>query len=60
MKKPGRRRKYPLIVHVVGKLSELMTGKVPLDKYDDLGNPTFTMHIGYTKIPNVLVDLGKK
>ena len=27
-------------------------------KYDDPGNPTVTVHIGHTQIPNVLVDLG--
>ena len=27
-------------------------------KYDDPGNPTVTVHIGNTQIPNVLVDLG--
>ena len=27
-------------------------------KYDDPGNPTVTVQIGHTQIPNVLVDLG--
>ena len=27
-------------------------------KYDDPGNPTITVQIGHTQIPNVLVDLG--
>ena len=46
------------MIHVVGKLSEIMMGKDPLAKYDDLGNPTITIYIGYTEIPNVLIDLG--
>ena len=33
-------------------------GKTLLAKYDNPGNPTVTMQIGHTQIPNVLVDLG--
>ena len=33
-------------------------GKTLLVEYDDPGNPTVTIHIGNTQIPNVLVDLG--
>ena len=33
-------------------------GKTLLSKYDDPGNPTVTVQIGNTQIPNVLVDLG--
>ena len=29
-----------------------------MTKYDDPGNPTVTVNIGNTQIPNVLVDLG--
>ena len=29
-----------------------------MTKYDDPGNPTVTVQIGHTQIPNVLVDLG--
>ena len=43
---------------MVGQLSELMMGKVPLAKYADLGNPTVTICIGKIQISNVLVDLG--
>ena len=45
-------------MHVVGNLSELMMGKVPLSKYVDLGNPTVRVCIGHIQISNVLVDLG--
>ena len=34
-------------------------GKTFLAKYDDCGNPTVTVHIGHTQIPNVIVDLGE-
>ena len=33
-------------------------GKTLLAKYDDPGNPTITVQIRHTQIPNVLVDLG--
>ena len=29
-----------------------------MTKYDDPGNPTVTVQIGHTHIPNILVDLG--
>jgi hypothetical protein len=58
VKKPGRKPRDPLTVHVVGELSELMLGKTPPIKYGDLGNPTVTIKIGQTFIPDVLVYLG--
>ena len=58
VRKPGRKPRDPPIVHVLGKLSELIMGKTLLAKYDDLGNPIVTLQIGDTQIPNVLVDIG--
>jgi hypothetical protein len=58
IKNPGRKPRDPLTVHVVGELSELMLGKTPPIKYGDPGNPTVTVKIGQTFIPDVLVDLG--
>jgi hypothetical protein len=58
IRKPRRKTKYPLTVHVVGDLSEMMLGKTPPIKYGDPGNPTVTVKIGQTSIPHVLVDLG--
>jgi hypothetical protein len=58
IRKPGRKPKDPLIVHVVGDFSKMMLGKTPLIKYGDPGNPTVTVKIGHTSIPHVLVDLG--
>ena len=57
-RKLGRKPMDPPIVHVIGKLSELIIGKNLLAKYDNPGNPTVTIQIGHTQIPNVLVDLG--
>eukprot|EP00253_Pinus_taeda_P028623 PITA_28623 len=58
VKKPGRKTKDPLTVHVMGDLSALMSGKAPPVKYGDPGHPTVTVQIGKTMIPRVLVDLG--
>jgi hypothetical protein len=58
IRKPGRKPKDPLTVHVVGDLFELMLGKTPPIKYGDPGNPTVTVKIRQTSIPHVLVDLG--
>jgi hypothetical protein len=58
IKKPGRKTKDPLTVHVMGDLSALMSGKTPPVKYGDPGHPTVTVQVGKTIIPRVLVDLG--
>jgi hypothetical protein len=58
IRKPRRKLKDPLTVHVVGNLSELMLGKNPPIKYGDPGNPTITVKIEQTYIQHVLVDLG--
>ena len=47
-KKPGRKPRDPPTVHVIGKLSALITGKTLLAKYDDPRNPTVTVQIGHT------------
>lgn len=46
IKKPGRKSKDPLIVHVMGDLATLMTGKAPPIKYGDHGHPTVTVQVG--------------
>ena len=58
VRKPGRKTRDPPTIYVLGKLSKLIMGKIPLDKYNDPRNPTVIVHIGDTQIPNVLVDLG--
>ena len=58
VKKPRRKPRDPPIVHLIGQLSELIIGKVPLAKYIDTGNPTVTVCIGKIQISNVWVDLG--
>ena len=58
LKKLGRKPKDPPTVHVVGNLSELIMGKIPLAKYVDPGNPIVTVCIMHIQISNVLVNLG--
>jgi hypothetical protein len=58
VKKPSRKMKDPLIVHVMGDLSALMSGKAPPVKYGDPGHPTVSVQVGKMIIPRVLVDLG--
>jgi len=58
IKKPGRKAKDPLTVHVMGELTALMTEKDPPVKYGDPGHPTTTVHVGKTFVSKVLVDLG--
>jgi hypothetical protein len=58
IKRPIRKPRDPLTVHVVGDFSELMLVKTPPIKYGDPGNPIVTVKIGQTSIPHVLVDLG--
>ena len=57
-KKPAKKTKDPLTIHVMGKLSDFMMGKSIPVKYGDPGNPVLTVQINGVEIPNVLVDLG--
>lgn len=50
IKKPGRKAKDPLIVHVMGDLTTLMLGKVTPVKYGDPGHPMVTVQVGKTII----------
>jgi hypothetical protein len=58
VKKPGRKIKDPLTVHVMGDLYALILGKSPPVKYGDPSHPTVSVQIGKMIIPRVLVDLG--
>lgn len=57
IRKPGRKPKDPITIHVMGKLLELMTGLSTLTKYNDLGSPIVTVYIDEMPIPNTLIDL---
>ena len=57
-KKPVKKTKDLLTIHVMGKLSNFMMGKSTPVKYGDPGNPVLIVQINGVEIPNVLVDLG--
>jgi hypothetical protein len=56
IKKLGRKKKEPPLIHVVGQLSELIY-EMPY-KYNDPGNPVVTIEINGISLPNTLIDLG--
>jgi len=58
IKKPGRKSKDPLTVHVMGDVAALMTRKARPIKYGDPGHRTVTVQVGKTFISRVFVDLG--
>ena len=58
VKKPSRKIKDPLTVHVMGDLSALMSGKAPPVKYGDPDHPTILVQVGKMIIHRVLVDVG--
>jgi hypothetical protein len=58
LRNPGRKKKDPLNVHVIGKLADLMLGKFFMTKYVDPGSPIVNVHINNISIPNTLIDLG--
>jgi hypothetical protein len=56
IKKPGRKKKEPPLVQVVGQLFEFIY-EIPY-KYNDPGNPVVTIEINGIYLPNTLIDLG--
>jgi hypothetical protein len=58
LRKPGRKNKDPQIVHVMGKLLDLIMGRVLTDKYFDPGSPVVNVKINNKLIRNTLIDLG--
>jgi hypothetical protein len=58
LRKPGRKKKDPKIVHVIGKLVDLMMGNIFMTKYVYPGSLIVNVHINNISIPNTLIDLG--
>jgi hypothetical protein len=56
LKKPGRKKKEPPLVQVVGQLSEFIS-EMPY-KYNDPRNPIITVEINGISLPNTLIDIG--
>jgi hypothetical protein len=57
IKKPGRKKKEPPLVQVVGQLSEFIS-KMPY-KYNDPRNPVVTVEINGISLRNTLIYLGE-
>jgi len=58
VRKPRRRITNNPTVQVVGTLSDLLSGRETLVKYEDPGNPIVTVQINGQTFSNALVDLG--
>jgi hypothetical protein len=45
-------------IHIIGKLADLMLGKLFMTKYVDLGIQVVKVHINNASIHNTLIELG--
>ena len=54
----GKKKKDPLTIHVIGEMSECMTGQSWIAKYTNPGTPVMTVIINNTVIEKTLIDLG--
>jgi hypothetical protein len=57
IKKPGRRKKDPPTIQVIGRLEILMSTEIIAKQYVDLGHPVVAIFINKTPIANTLVNL---
>jgi len=58
IKNPGRWKKDPPTIQVVGKFSSFMSIEITAEKYVDPRNIVLTIFINMTPIANTLIDLG--
>jgi len=58
LKRLGRKPRDTRRIHLVGKIADIMIGKITMQKYVDLGSPIVKAHINGIEIPNTLIDLG--
>eukprot|EP00253_Pinus_taeda_P028513 PITA_28513 len=58
LKRPGRKPRDTRRIHLVGKIVDIMMGKITMHKYVDPGSPIVKTHINGIEIPNTLIDLG--
>jgi len=58
IRKPGRKTKETKRIHLVGKIADIMMGKISIQKYVEPGSPIVKTHINGVEIPNTLIDLG--
>ena len=57
-KRPDRIPRDTKRIHLVGKIADIMMGKITMQKYVDPGSPIVKTHINGVEIPNTLIDLG--
>ena len=50
IKKPGKKQKYPPIIHVIGEMSECMTDQSRIAKYTNSGIQVVTIVVNSTAI----------
>jgi hypothetical protein len=58
LKNPGRKKKDPPTVQVIGQLADLMLGNIFTTKYTDPKSPIVDVYINNIHISNTLIDLG--
>jgi len=58
IKKPRRKEKETKKIYLVGKIADIMMGKIAIQKYVDPGSPIVKTHTNGVEIPNALIDLG--
>jgi len=58
LKRPGRKLKDTRRIHLVGKIADIMMGRITMQKYVDPSIPIVKTHINGIEIPNTLIDLG--
>jgi len=58
LKRLGRKPRDTRRIHLVGKIVDIMMGKIAMQNNVDLGSPIFKTHINGIEIPNTLIDLG--
>ena len=58
IKRPGRKPRETKRIHLVGKIVDIMMGKIAMQKYVDPWSPIFKTHINGIEIPNTLIELG--
>eukprot|EP00253_Pinus_taeda_P027204 PITA_27204 len=58
LKRPGRKPRNTRKIQLVGKIADIMMGKVIIQKYVDTSSPIVKTTINGVEIPNTLIDLG--
>ena len=58
IKRPGKKQKDPLAIHVIGEMSKYMSDQSQIAKYTNPRAPVMTLIINNNAIDNTLIDLG--